>query len=163
MFASDSETVFVYKSKKWWAITMVCTLLPLTGALTYLGISSSRAVEIKSGDAGCPCINAYPSAVEPITRLSTRVQVEGVERHYPRQYGLHKCAAHDEELKPYCDGAASPSWCASEWCYVSSTNCDKAFETSVYFSAAKLTFSYATCGSVPDDLPIDGYGTQAGR
>ena len=164
---SDSDTIFVYKSKRWWAITLFCTVLPLVVALTWLYLNATQAGQANAGLAGCPCITQFPAAIDPPTRSSwqkIRTNIQGVEYQYPGRYGLSKCSAFDAGLEPYCSDAENrPSWCGAEWCYVDSKQCNVAYDASVYFGAEVLTFSYETCGGVPDGWATAGANTQAGR
>ena len=165
---SDGDTVFVYQSKRWWAITIFCAVLPLATALLWLNLNAWQAIKENPGSAGCPCITEFPTAIAPPSRSSwqkVRATIQGVEYQYPARYGLSKCSAFDAGLEPYCSGATDlPPWCGAEWCYIDSKQCNVAYEVSVYFRSANLAFSFETCGSVPDGwaTTTSSANTQAG-
>jgi len=158
-----TESVFKYQSKKWWAGTLLVTFLPMLGAIIWLVFSSGNAGNESTGTTGCRCLSEFPRVLHGVTTYNTRVNIAGVDYHYPLMYGLNHCDAYDIDEEPYCaDAATRPAWCTAEWCYVDAAACDLAFEPSVYFSAANLTFSYAACGGVPPGWSDAGTGTQAG-
>ena len=68
-------------------------------------------------------------------------------------YGGDSCMSHDQQLPPSCADATgiplanAPAWCLRSWCFVDTASCDRTNTLSAYFPAAKLMYSYDTCGS----------------
>ena len=68
-------------------------------------------------------------------------------------YGGDSCMSHDQQLPPSCADATgiplanAPAWCLMSWCFVDTASCDRTNTQSAYFPAAKLMYSYDTCGS----------------
>ena len=103
-----------------------------TVASTLLaGLALVSAQTCTSGSLSCPCVASYEGF--NVTNLDSTqgltvsiVSSDGNITEYPYgpDYGLHSCKAHDARTAPYCNVAGFPSWCASPWCYVNSSNCN---------------------------------------
>eukprot|EP00747_Dinoflagellata_sp_TGD_P072966 gnl/TRDRNA2_/TRDRNA2_157697_c0_seq1.p1 gnl/TRDRNA2_/TRDRNA2_157697_c0~~gnl/TRDRNA2_/TRDRNA2_157697_c0_seq1.p1 ORF type:complete len:233 (-),score=37.88 gnl/TRDRNA2_/TRDRNA2_157697_c0_seq1:41-739(-) len=97
----------------------------------------------------CPCIewaglDQYLMDNKLVYRSSG---TNGAEYLYPKNYGNVECKAHDEGLKPLCDKASAPSWCAQKWCYVNPGDCTGVSTSrSTFFPGEQnLFYSYETC------------------
>ncbi|GBG27566.1 Voltage-dependent calcium channel subunit alpha-2/delta-2 [Hondaea fermentalgiana] len=69
------------------------------------------------------------------------------------------CAAHDEDLDPFCSALFPPDFCDQSFCFVDSSCSSDRYESS-YFPGYGLYYSYETCGSInsfitwaTDDVP----------
>jgi len=125
--------------------------------------------------SSCPCISKvpqrlrraiYPNASCMLMRGPTYTgRPDEPDYCYPPDYGLGRCDAWDEALRPYCAGAGgrprfdAPSWCTDRWCYVDKGNCqlpaDRMDVTpSVVDQAAttddQLVYSHAACDAAPN-------------
>ena len=93
---------------------------------------------------GIPGIADGPQPVWPMDRNG---------RQGGAVYGGGSCMDHDQPLPPSCADntgrklADSPAWCLTSWCFVDAASCDRENALSAYFPAAKLMYSYDTCGS----------------
>lgn len=132
------------------------------GYATYM--SSDGGLD---GAITCPCLEAF----KVFHALNTsgyvdgngNIVLEGVSQPlYPADrngrkigavYGGGSCMSHDQQLPPSCADATgiplanAPAWCLASWCFVDTASCDRANTLSRYFPAAKLMYSYDTCGS----------------
>ena len=133
--------------------------LPLGEDATVVG---QRFVHSKGGADNCPCLEShqvydrlrdtgYVDRNGDLSVMGTSQPLWPSDRD-GQTYGGDSCASHDNYLPPPCGDdtgrplAGAPSWCAKSWCYVDSSTCALATTASTYFPAAKLTYSYATCG-----------------
>ena len=120
-----------------------------------------------SSDGACPCLESS----KVFSALNTsgyvdgngNIVLEGVPQPlYPTDrdgrkggavYGGGSCMSHDQQLPPSCADATgiplanAPAWCLRSWCFVDTASCDRTNTLSAYFPAAKLMYSYDTCGS----------------
>jgi len=117
-----------------------CVVFVLTGVF---------AAEDNFGSSSCPCIewadlgNYVENGVLVYRPVGSLLSYD-----YPVNYGNIMCKAHDLDLPPLCNWGSSdnPQWCANEWCYVDSSNCDKPMSKSRFFpNVDDLYYSYATC------------------
>ena len=130
-----------YKSRKWWAFTLVCAVFPFSCAMGTLLYTMPRETST------CPCLSEFPSTMPEATRAGHTVNIGGTSYQYPSTYGLRSCQAHDAGLAPYCAGATRPSWCDEPWCFVDAAACDQPIETTTSFAPTSLVYSYSACGS----------------
>ena len=83
------------------------------------------------GAASCPCITSWASAQYENAQGGLNVKLYKETFSYPLTYGLSSCSAHDINMRPYCDKANPPAWCADKWCYIDPDNCDKPYSEAV--------------------------------
>jgi len=96
------------------------------------------------GNAHCPCDERVPAAWAA-NQSCALIRADGV--CYPATYGTRGCRAYDASDSPECASATSaPAWCASAWCWVNASTCERPYEPSEL--AAGRHYSYATCGSL---------------
>lgn len=122
-------------------------------------------VRMQVSKPSCRCLSwdEVSHYMAPVaTTAKIRVEIGGVEYLYDRPYGFGGCSAWDAGRPPKCDSTPAPSYCASEWCYVTS-ECATGIETSHFAyhieslpnPSDRLLYSYAHCGAL-DDFTTSG-------
>jgi hypothetical protein len=92
------------------------------------------------GNPHCPCDEQVPAGWANGSCALARADGSCI----PATYGTRGCRPYDAAEASECTSADAPAWCASSWCWVNSTACERPHEASAL--AAGRHFSYATCG-----------------
>ena len=98
----------------------------------------------QTGSPDCPCIDPFPIYYGPYSFASnndntTLVNCTGFlyeGRCFPKSYGSSKCTSHDANHNFECQRSDPPTWCASNWCYISPQNCWKPHAPNSYTQGA---------------------------
>ena len=152
------------------------------GAMLAVALMGSPhgATAQRTASPACECIDPWSTRSAaaqqlPITGTlgARRQDVLTAPPHsvFPATYGAQGCAAQDSQLDQVCvtcvnghsckvPPSGQPDWCASQWCYVNASTCERPFSYSdVNFDPEveapdDLAYSYETCGN------LDSYAAQ---
>lgn len=109
-------------------------------------------------DEECPCIDSSPILSKLAfggqnCSFATGAALAATSdlTCYPFTYGASRCAAHDQDMAPFCNDPDNlADFCPDLFCFVDPEKCRWSsirFFKSNYFSTAGLFYSYSTCNN----------------